>query len=1077
MSGYRNYASPWNKPSASYSSGTVKKETTGGIPKYDTSYSKSRPEPKKEESTVTSRIASKYTSPYSAGYQRDTTTGYGARTETSRIKPILDKKDTSHPPVSYRPINRTGARSRDSSPIEKSDKSTSSTSSSYNYGNRLYPRPFQRSVSKERVDSTIPKYTGRSASATRDEIPKYGSTLSVKEDVPKYLSRSPSRNASREDLTAGSQKSYINSRFLPKNTVEKSYTAYSRPLSVRTNETSRKNRELLNVLHAQQEQERLSRPASRCSSTTAEDISSKEKEISSSTTTKSESPVREIEMVTVQVVTRGTSPTPISQNTQHPTFLRSRRIEIAKVVEKQITRPKNPVHTMVDKEIQSDRLDDSTKISRFSGASRMSATPWSSFLDMKFNSPAQKSKANAKPKECDSPKSLSRTSSTKSLEQSPAKTDKPKEVRKSPSPAKSKIVPPKQISDKKQLPPIPKGDNAVKTSSLHSSSPNKDFRKSVLNMNPEGKSKKIGRRSNSASSAESDTADPEATDVSENLKSCGSYHKSNSSKLPQKSAADRCHGRSRRSPSAETSNTTSGSEDDSKTRKIKGKLSAGSSRTSVVLSSGDELSTDKSPKPPQSPRNKYDVNKSEVEAKSFLMRALAPVTNFFKVKPPDSPERANWMDPSSESNTETKSFAAEPITARIIIHRVEPTEPPWCSDRNVEESNQAQEQSTSKSESDQKPWWENSTASSKLESGLRHADSIEKPWWENGSDEQASQKSNQHAKEESKKLIKTKNVDSGETPWWLDENAEVPEGVETYPNYVREDGTTADGRVVYKIRKNDSSETCWWQSSSEKSESNQNKTEPNNSVYPETQSSWVRDYKPRKMDSEDGTWWLSSSEKTDSDKNKTNIMDPEYQRMHQIRHIDSGERSWWLNQENETEEQQQAPADQSQIPSKFPVRHQDSPEKPWWLQDRESNKEADNDFDSVNMPLGDRASPEGLEMPKDVEGRKSPYDNVPSMQRRPQKGAAYISRYMNIDEVLGGAATQMWSPLMDQICGYAEEPVYEVDPDQVVIHEGDQTYQKMIKVNALGAVPKGSTQQTKVSPSRMFVQTFASVSL
>ncbi|VEN40371.1 unnamed protein product [Callosobruchus maculatus] len=1012
MSGYRNYATPWNKPSTNlYSSGSVKKDATAGIPKFDTSYTRSRPDPKKDdERSATSRIASKYTSPYSAGYQRDTTTGYGGRTESSRIKPILDKKDTSHPPVSYRPINRTGARSRDSSPIEKSDKSSSSTSSSYNYGNRLYPRPFQRSVSKERVDSTIPKYTGRSASSTRDEVPKYGSTLSVKEDVPKYLSRSPSRNASREDLTSGSQK-YINSRFLPKNTVEKSYTAYSRPLSVRTNETSRKNRELLNVLHAQQEQERLSRPTSRCSSTTPDEVSSKEKEVSSCTATKSESPPREVEMETVKVVTRGTSPTPVTQNTQHPTFLRSRRIEIAKVVEKQISRPKRPVHTMVDKEIQSDRLDDSTKISRYAGASRMSATPWSSFLDMKFSSPAQKSKTNAKVKECDSPKSLSRTSSSKSLEQSPAKSDKPKEVRKSPSPAKSKIVPPKQISDKKQLPPIPKGDNSGKSGLI---SPNKDFRKSVLNMNPEGKSKKIGRRSNSASSAESDNADPEATDVSENLKSCGSYHNSNSSKVPQKSAADRCHGRSRRSPSAETSNTTSGSEDDSKTRKIKGKLSAGSSRTSVVLSSGDELSTDKSPKPPQSPRNKYDVNKSEADAKSFLMRALAPVTNLFKVKPPDSPERSNWMDPSTESNTESKSFAAEPITARIIIHRVESTEAPWS---QSEDSKQAQDQSGSET----KLWWETSKSGPQGENSLRHADSIEKPFWENSSEEPTVN--------EPKKLIKIKHADSGETPWWLDESAEVPEGVETYPNYVREDGTTADGRVIYKIRKNDSGETSWWQTSSDKTESSKNKSEPNNSVYPETQSSWVRDYKPKKLDSEDSTWWLSGSEKTESDKNMTNIMDPEYQKMHQIRHIDSGEREWWLSQENKAEEQQE------------PDRQQDSGEKPWWLQ-----KEAENEFDNVTMPLGDRASPEGLEMPKDDEGRKSPYDNVPGTQRRTQKSSGYISRYMNIDEVLGGAATQIWSPLMDKICGYAEEPVYEVDPDQVVIHEGDRAYQKMTRV-------------------------------
>lgn len=392
--------------------------------------------------------------------------GYGGRSETSRIKPLLDKKDTIHPPVTYRPATRTGARSRDHSPIEKSEKTASSSSSS---SNRLYPKTYQRSVSRERIDSTsgslstIPKYN-------RTETSKYGSSLSTKEEIPKYMGRSStskdeiprytgrssiskddvssrykvgSRATSREDLSGSSQK-YINSRFLPKNAVEKSYTAYSRPSTTRTNETSRKNRELLSVLHAQQEQDRLSRPSSRCSSVTTEDLSPTDIQVE-----KKSSPPKEIEMITLTVISRGTSPTPTSQ--QSSTFLRSRRIDIAKMVEKQITRPKKPVHTMIDKVIQSDRLDDSTKISRYAGASRISATPWSSFLDMKFSSPNSKLKSPGKNESgSDSPKSLSRTGSTKSLEQSPIKSVKSTETKKSTgsSSGKSRIVAPKQISDK-----------------------------------------------------------------------------------------------------------------------------------------------------------------------------------------------------------------------------------------------------------------------------------------------------------------------------------------------------------------------------------------------------------------------------------------------------------------------------------------------------------------------------------------------------------------------------------------------------------------------------------------------------
>lgn len=527
--------------------------------------------------------------------------------------------------MTYRPVARTGARSRDPSPVDKSEKSSSS-SSGYNY-NRLYPKPFQRERTDSTSSTTIPKYTGRTSlgrdevprytgrsSIGRDEPPKYTSRSSMpKDDIPRYTGRlSASRDdpvsnrfkgTSKEDLSSGS-KNYINSRFLPKNSVEKSYTAYTRTSTARANEVSRKNRELLSVLHAQQEHERLSRPTSRCSSVAPEEIGPKEELGVIPTYPPSYEP---LETETITVISRGTS---VIQNNQSNNLLRSRRIDIAKTVQTEITRPKKRVHTMIDKEVQSDRLDDSTKISRFAGASRISATPWSSFLDMKFSSPntkqnkadnstqEEKSKSNS-----DSPKSLSRNNSVKNV---PTKTEKNRESKI--SPPKSKIVPPKQIGDKKTLlPPIPKTDTNKSNSSHSITSANKDFRKSILNMNPEGKSKKkFGRRSQSASSAESDGNDPDTTDVSENLATCNSYHSSCSSKLPQKTSSDKSLFRSRRSPSSEVSlasTPTSGSEDDVKTKKDKCK-SVGSSRTSVTHS-GDELS-EKCLRPPQSPRNKSE---------------------------------------------------------------------------------------------------------------------------------------------------------------------------------------------------------------------------------------------------------------------------------------------------------------------------------------------------------------------------------------------------------------------------------------------------------------------------------------
>lgn len=215
--------------------------------------------------------------------------------------------------------------------------------------------------------------------------------------------------------------------------------------------------------------------------------------------------------------------------------------------------------------------------------------------------------------------------------------------------------------------------------------------------------------------------------------------------------------------------------------------------------------------------------RSETEAKSFLMRALAPVTNLFKNKQHDSSdEKVNWLDPSSESNIETsnkhsppKTTTNIPIPAKIIVHRVE---------------------------SGEKPWWLESDKSDDLRPNQKsqQASNLAPPG--TPSEEALSKES------------KIRHVESGEIPWWLDENAEIPEGVETYPNWVREDGTTADGKVIYKMRKYDSDDTSWWLTSSDLSRTESSKNKPTN-----------------------------------------NFMDEDYLEKHKIRHIDSGERAWWQN--------------------------------------------------------------------------------------------------------------------------------------------------------------------------------------
>ncbi|XP_030745970.1 uncharacterized protein LOC115874811 isoform X2 [Sitophilus oryzae] len=1094
---------------------------------YDSSYGKSRPDSVSKNLSDTrstpSRIAQRYGGGYTSSLSTSRDTGRGLKTDP-------------HPPVSYKsPLSRSGTRSRDPSPsLEKVERTTPSTSSSYLNPNRLYPRQYTRSsTSRESTVSPTGSVSNLPRLGKRDDstniVSKYGGRTPLSKDsssrsssVSKEESISSKYKSSREDLSSGSQK-YLNSRFLPKNSVERSYTAYTRPSTVRTHEVSRKNKELLSVLHAQQEQEKMSsRPASRCSSVAPEEVQKIKKK-----SPEKEKVIKKVEMITLKVCTRGTSPT-LGSATQ-PSFLRSRRIELAKTIEKTVTRPKTVSENMVDKGIQSDRLDDSTKSSRFAGSSRINSTPWSSFLDMKFSSPSTKKTEKTKADSTDSPKSLSRTSSTKSISSD-------KDSKKS---SKSKLTPPKQLNDKKQLPPpIPKSETSTK-GTLHSlNTPNKDFRKSVLNMNPDGSKKRLGRRSNSASSADSDNADPDATDVSENLTSCKSYHKSSSSsKLPQKCSTDKQRGR--RSPSSDVSvsSTTgpSSSEDDIKRGKTK---SAGSSRTSVT----EDFSTDKSSKEQSKSKQKMDGTRNEADAKNFLMRALAPVTNLFKAnrqsqsnleiandnqtENSENPDKVVWiLDPSSDSVSEKPSYSlqsvnSEPKSAKIVLRRVECADQSgWWGDNSETPSENSQIKQISEpvnlkyrepeklfnqkpvtmkqNSSGEAPWWldPNQSAPEGVQTypenvnyKVKHADSGDSNWcldensatsesipaYPNWKPQEPGQiYSQQYDQNQCRSKPPIRHIHSGESAWWLEENqSNAPEGVFVYPSQTQEmlDNQPQNRLNQAKIRPVESGEVAWWikkdgtppegiktwspSPNQEQNDNQKTKMRPvdsgeapwwlNKEATPpegvQTYPNWVPDpsssSKLSRNDSENSNWWQDSSKSegqtASSNEQKTFGGGLDFHEKHKLRHIDSGERAWWLNDDDT---QQSEIVQEVQPKTKTMIRHQESGEKPWWLGE-ENHEES---YESQEIPLGDRASPEGLEMPKDDEGRNSPYDNVPGLQESAKQPSQsmFISKHRNIDELLGGMG-QLWGTFTSNFFGYDDEgeKYKKIDAKEVIIHEG-----------------------------------------
>ncbi|CAD7002610.1 unnamed protein product [Ceratitis capitata] len=207
--------------------------------------------------------------------------------------------------------------------------------------------------------------------------------------------------------------------------------------------------------------------------------------------------------VAVSVVNRATSPTPPGSAT---TVQRTRRIDIAKTIEKTIQRSTRKCKTL-DKEIQSDRLDDSTRYSRYGLSSRMPS--YSPHTESRYTS--SNLRYSASPLSATSKSTASNASSSASAEpkKEVATASVGKGTRSPSTNGKSKLSPPKvvRISSRQSSvenlasstsankpPAAPKAESPTKSSSssghVPTKLPNKDFRKSALNVGPTDRPRK-----------------------------------------------------------------------------------------------------------------------------------------------------------------------------------------------------------------------------------------------------------------------------------------------------------------------------------------------------------------------------------------------------------------------------------------------------------------------------------------------------------------------------------------------------------------------------------------------------------
>ncbi|XP_071628745.1 uncharacterized protein [Temnothorax longispinosus] len=638
--------------------------------------------------------------------------------------------------------------------------------------------------------------------------------------------------------------------------------------------------------------------------------------------------------------------------------------------------------------------------------------------------------------------------------------------------------------DARGKPPVPKNDTttaATPKCTVATKYVNKDFRKSTLNMENGDLCSKYARRKKSqrnisVSAQDFETASerhvPQAassgsltstksgrsrfrTPSGESKPMLGRNGSNSSPKWEETKSGSKSPCGTKKRPSGtfsssnsqSTSANSSSSEDDddrtdktgsrrrrkrtseSPAREVKGKISAGSSRTSVLASSADDMSmmTEKPPRPPSSPRSKSDRSAKTEEAKSFLMRALAPMTNFFKNKNQDSDDTSKsdgWVD-SFEENHEASNKSGQPLSSsRSVSQNL--SKGPSFSNSQKSDGIRGNNMRIQRQSSDEKPWWLDPN-SDNIPEGIQRAS----PWNNDVSQETTISTA---LPDDGKYKLRIWRQGSEEYAWWLDDVAaeEAKKSPSPVSPISRRGSSRGSIRSVdrrNRIRHQQSGERAWWMSDD-----------------PENVPEGIEVIPVASAD----------SQSTDNPVDNESLYSSKP--LKKIRHVESGEKAWWMDSSSNV------PDGVVRIPVEIPNSTSDSSEsyekidigvnpEPETCVKRSLSRFPIEFPPPPSEPLGDRASPEGVENPPDPPdnyGRKSPYDNVKPAPRRlpPRKRPStlplFIGEDTDIDHVLGDTAVLCYSPVLSRI--HKQERVEEdssednseceeIDATQVIIHD------------------------------------------
>uniref|UniRef100_A0A182WMM3 Uncharacterized protein n=1 Tax=Anopheles minimus TaxID=112268 RepID=A0A182WMM3_9DIPT len=874
--------------------------------------------------------------------------------------------------------NASKVRSRDPSPADTKRTTSSLSGRASRTGN----------------DSGIAKpSTFGSARKTRDPSPSVNSKVRSRDPSPATVTRRSSREPSpaesvREKYGLGGPGAYrpygrsnsalgaghrfgANASPVPKSPIADLALSYmtsseaiaartSRPSSrLRLNSQSREPSQCSSPLTASQifspeprtvPNDDQQREGSTSSETTATSSSSEE---SSEETESSVEPEPKI-FIEITLVTRGTSPTPPGATP----LIRARRADMCKTIEKTIQKQLVPVET-ADKQVQSDRMDDSTKYLRYGQPSTRS---WSPFLDQKYGSSSPtlgytRYSSTSSRYSRDSPSISRETSVSSSKSDVPEKRElstlaaRVKELSLSKSnstrstasrsstgsPGGKQKTPPKQKSPEKP-PPAPSKDSPSPVRSVA----NKDFRKSALNMGP---APERPRKSSTSSSKSSSSSASTATPVAETNGSTSripNVRQQNGTKVMKRS--DRSA-----STSSEDASSNSGSSGTDTDRE--------QSITRTAPNEQEDLST------------ATDASNANNE---LLLRAIQLATNFVNNQ---NRNATSWYDNASTTSM-SESLPADPSGKsgwEAGTHYMESIKDDSSNEEDEEDEADERGQEKEGEEDGQK-------TSSEYQQAM---------WWRRSGNFEQTATVQESVPSNRSFTYRIRRVESGEKPWWLSDDGNKQESEQeqdtTEPSSTAgqdmmgggADAATDDGRTTatsifesqalspfrpIRVTRIESGERAWWLKSTENvaaKSSGERSKQPSKEQTPDSAGSDKKSpgYTVFKLEAEDEAWWEqamadisrkdqtsgSSPSSTSSSREPSKEPTPEPRSQGiTLTRVVSGEKAWWLYSSEKVNELSQ-PADNaidsndsvrecSPVKAKpFKITRIESGEQPWWM--------------------------------------------------------------------------------------------------------------------------------------------------